>query len=334
MRRGRAATRQFRASILLLTEEGDGIYATETKMTRGNRLCPQCGEGDPIGESQAIWPVGWSCPACSFCVPVRDEMPMFALTLAGQMLGMNPDEFSKLANVEDGNFWFEPRNRLLISILLRFFAGASDYLEVGCGNGFVMRGIANAKAWRTVVGTELHAQGLHYARTRLGRRAQFAQMDARAIPAVSAFDVIGAFDVLEHIEQDGEVLKAMHQALRPGGGLLLAVPQHPWLWSAADTLAMHVRRYRYGELEAKVSAAGFRVIFTASYTTLLLPLMAVSRFLNRGEEVNERSRGAELGVPKTLNRLMKAVLQAEVSATLAGLRFPIGGSRIVAAEKI
>lgn len=250
------------------------------------------------------------------------------------MVGMDPNDFSLLANVEDGNFWFEPRNRLLVSLLMRYFGSASDYLEVGCGNGFVLRGVAKAKAWRTVAGTELHSQGLQRARTRLGLKGQFAQMDARAIPAEDAFDVIGAFDVLEHIDQDEEVLRAMHRALRARGGVLLAVPQHPWLWSAADTLAMHVRRYRYGELETKVSAAGFRVIFTASYTTILLPLMAASRFLNRREEVDERSRGAELSVPKTLNRLMKTALHAEVSATLAGLRFPVGGSRIVAARKM
>jgi SAM-dependent methyltransferase len=303
-------------------------------MTRGRRLCPRCAEGELISEGQAVWPVGWSCPACSFSVPVRDGIPMLAPALADKMEGMNPDDFLELANVEDGNFWFEPRNRLLISILMRLFESASDYLEVGCGNGFVLRGIAGAKAWRTVAGTELHPRGLNCARGRIGRIGQFAQMDARAIPAEGAFDVIGAFDVLEHIEQDETVLRAMHRALRAKGGLLLSVPQHPWLWSAADTLAMHVRRYRYGELESKVSAAGFRILFTASYTTLLLPLMAASRFLNRSEGVDRRSMSAELKVPRTLNWLMRAALHGEVSVTLAGVRFPIGGSRVVAAVKV
>ena len=46
-------------------------------------------------------------------------------------------------------------------------------------------------------------------------------MDARRIPARNVFDVIGAFDVLEHIEDDAAVLTAMHLALRPGGGVML-----------------------------------------------------------------------------------------------------------------
>ena len=130
------------------------------------------------------------------------------------MVGMDPSGFSKLAAVEDSNFWFEPRNRLLVSLLMRFFAEASDYLEIGCGSGFVLRGMANAKPWRVVAGSELHPQGLTLAQERLGDRAQFAQMDAREIPAESAFDVIGAFDVLEHIEEDAMVLGAMRRALR------------------------------------------------------------------------------------------------------------------------
>ena len=70
----------------------------------------------------------------------------------------------------------------------------------------------------------------------------------------------------------------MHRAVRPAGGVLLTVPQHPWLWSNTDEVALHVRRYQSGELERKVQAAGFRILFSASYTALLLPLMAASRF--------------------------------------------------------
>jgi SAM-dependent methyltransferase len=302
-------------------------------MNDGQRLCPECGASHQILEGEAIWPVGWSCRQCGFEVETRDGIPMFAPALAGEMVGMDPAGFSKLAAVEDGNFWFEPRNRLLVSLLMRFFAEASDYLEIGCGSGFVLRGMEHAKPWRAVAASELHPQGLAFARQRLGTRAQFAQMDARQIPAEGAFDVIGAFDVLEHIEEDVMVLQAMRRALRASGGLILAVPQHPWLWSAADDIALHVRRYRRGELESKVSDAGFNILFSGSYTAALLPLMAASRLLNRGGGDREKSRGVELEMPGALNWLMRAALQAEVSLSLAGVRFAVGGSRVVVASK-
>ena len=68
-------------------------------------------------------------------------------------------------------------------------------------------------------------------------------MDARNIPFRDEFDVIGAFDVLEHIDEDVAVIDEVRKALRPGGGFLMSVPQHPALWSQQDERAFHVRRY-------------------------------------------------------------------------------------------
>lgn len=66
-------------------------------------------------------------------------------------------------------------------------------------------------------------------------------MDARRIPFEGEFDVIGAFDVLEHIEEDERVLGQLNAALRSGGGIIATVPQHQWLWSEMDTVSGHRR---------------------------------------------------------------------------------------------
>jgi hypothetical protein len=79
------------------------------------------------------------------------------------------------------------------------------------------------------------------------------------------------------IEENEPVLTALLRALRPGGGVAISVPQHPWLWSSADTQACHVRRYRVGELRAKVQRAGFTLAFETSFVSLLLPEMLASR---------------------------------------------------------
>jgi 2-polyprenyl-3-methyl-5-hydroxy-6-metoxy-1,4-benzoquinol methylase len=150
----------------------------------------------------------------------------------------------------------------------------------------------------------------------------------RAVPSAETFDVIGEFDVLEHIEDEKAVLMAMHRALRPGGDIALTVPQHPRLWSGTDEAAHHKRRYERGELEKKVEAAGFRVLFSSSYTALLLPQMMLSR-LNR--RANTLHQGFELS--PLANNVLKAVLNFEVTLTLAGFRFPAKGSRIVVAAK-
>jgi len=297
-------------------------------MTWPCRICPRCGASEEIGRDAAVWPAGWSCPVCTYTVETRDGFPIFAPALADTISGMDPAAFKALARWESGNFWFVPRNRLITGLLARYFPAAESFMEVGCGNGFVLSAIAEMKPWRRLVGSELHPTGLAIARSRLGDRGQFAQMDARAIPARDVFDVIGAFDVLEHIEDDEAVLASMHRAIRPGGGILLAVPQHPWLWSPMDDVALHVRRYRRGELERKVRAAGFQLLFSGSYTALLLPMMAASRWIGAGKTEPPRN---EFELPAAANALFKRVLQFEVALTLAGIRFPAGGSRVVVA---
>jgi len=264
---------------------------------------------------------------------MADGIPLLAPELADTISGFDPAGFSALAAVEDTNFWFVPRNRLIAGLIAKYFPQARRFLEIGCGNGYVLAGVAGLREWEILVGSELHPIALRTARARLGRRAQFVQMDARKILARDAFDLIGAFDVLEHIEEDEMVLAAMHQALCPGGGVLIAVPQHPFLWSQVDENAHHVRRYRRGEMERKLESAGFEILFSASYTALLLPLMAASRFRKRRSAPDGSQVISEIDVSTTLNGALKWLLQREVSATLSGFRFPAGGSRVVAARR-
>lgn len=256
---------------------------------------------------------------------------MFAPDLADTVSGMDPKFFDDLANFEADYFWFVARNALIVGLIDKYFPEARRFLEVGCGNGAVLRAVARSRKWERLVGTELHPSGLTHARKRLPS-AEFAQMDARKIPAVNAFDLTGAFDVIEHIADDISVLRGMREATRSGGGIIIAVPQHPWLWSRADVTASHQRRYRRGELEAKLRSSGFEVIFSSSYTALLLPVMAANRWKDRNDEPQDALR--EFRLNRHLNRLFTAILRVEIRATLAGVTWPAGGSRIVVARAV
>jgi SAM-dependent methyltransferase len=163
------------------------------------------------------------------------------------------------------------------------------------------------------------------------RGVELLQMDARRLPYVDEFDVIGAFDVLEHIEEDEAVLQQMWQALRPAGGVILTVHQHPWLWSRQDEHACHVRRYRVGELQEKVVRAGFEVVLQTSFVSLLLPAMAASRLLQRDSSAADA--GAELRLPAPLNFAFSMVMHLERGLIRAGARLPVGGSLLIIAMK-
>ena len=294
------------------------------------RLCPLCSAADPVEPGARLWPPRWRCGQCGHVVAVQDDVPILAPELVGSTESFDPALFPKLAALEATHFWFVARNKLIVGLVNRFVPSASTFLEIGCGNGAVLAAVSGARQWQRLVGSDLHPSALMNARRR-APNAEFIQLDATRILAENVFDLIGAFDVLEHIVDDEAVLRGLRRAVVPGGGVVIAVPQHPWLWGEEDEMAHHVRRYRRGELETKLERCGFDVLFSASFVSLLLPLMAANRMFHRphGKDA-ELGPGLEIG--PTANRILSSVLLAEVSLTLAGLRWPLGGSRVVVAR--
>lgn len=246
-------------------------------------------------------------------------------------LGFPAQSFARLAAREDGNYWFRARNRLIVWALRRHFAGLRDYLEVGCGTGYVLSAVEAAFPSAMTVGAEAQRAGLEQAVRRV-RRSRLLQIDATRIPFRAAFDVIGCFDVLEHIEQDRRVLAECFLALRQGGGMVLTVPQHPFLWSASDEYAQHLRRYTRAELVGKLRQAGFRPLLVSSFVALLLPAMLAARARRRHLDA-DYDPDAEFAVGRAANALLEGVLAFERQLIRLGVRFPFGGSLIVVARK-
>jgi len=272
---------------------------------------------------------GWRCPTCHV-EPARDGFLLFAPELAADNDGFEIESFDHLALQEPTSFWFRSRNRLVAQLLRRHFPRADSLLEIGCGTGFVLTGIHEALPRLKLYGSELYVAGLGYASRRLPD-ATLYQMDCRRIPFESEFDVVCAFDVLEHVEEDGVALDEMYQAVRPGGGIIVSVPQHPRLWSAGDDYAHHKRRYTRRELESKIKKAGFRIERVTSFVTFLLPLMALSR--SRQRDAQNYDPQAEYRAPRAVDRVMEATLEAERWLIGRGASLPAGGSLLAVARK-
>jgi SAM-dependent methyltransferase len=274
---------------------------------------------------------GWRCETCGCNVPHIDGFLALAPDLARTSRGgFDAREFAALAAVEQNSFWFRGRNRLILWALARYCSRARTFCEIGCGTGFVLQAIATAFPRLALSGSEVSVSGLAYAARRVPR-ATLYQMDATRIPFVEEFDAIGAFDVLEHIEDDRRAIEQVLRALRPGGQALVTVPQHRVLWSEEDVTARHHRRYARTELEDKLRQAGFRIELRTSFVCFLLPAMLVSRLA-----MKKRRTGAfstELNLPRTVDAAFQATLDAERMLIAAGVRLPVGGSQLVVASK-
>lgn len=274
----------------------------------------------------------WQCPDCGYLPVMADSYLSFAPTLAKENDGFTQAYFDQLFELEANHFWFRARNRLIIWAVQTYLPTIQSLLEVGCGTGFVLTGIQTALPDVKLYGSEIFTQGLNFASQRSPGVTLF-QMDARQIPFDQEFDGVCAFDVLEHIDDDETVLKQLFQAVKPGGGLILTVPQHQFLWSIVDERAFHKRRYSRQELVEKVKQAGFAIVRTTSFVSLLLPLMLLSR-LKRQANQNQYDPLEEYRMNAIAQRSLEFILKIERIAIQMGLSFSTGGSLLLVANKI
>jgi len=272
----------------------------------------------------------WICPQCGSEPESRAGFLCFAPDPDGQA-GFSSGYFAQLYELESKNFWFRARNALLQWAVRHYFPQAHSLLEVGCGTGFVLAGLEQAFPGLQLAGTDIFTEGLAMARSRAPGIEVF-QMDACRMPFHEEFDVIGAFDTLEHIDRDEQVLAEFRRSCKPGGGIILTVPQHPFLWSAADEYAFHKRRYTRQDLLSKIVRAGFDPLYVTSFVSLLLPLMVASRA--RRKSLDARFDPLEeFRIHPALNRALELVLALERSFIKAGLSFPMGGSLLAVARR-
>lgn len=275
-----------------------------------------------------------SMPTCSVCgvkPDIQGGFPAYAPDLAQEGGGFKTAYFADLASLEAGHFWFRARNRLIIWALGKYCPEFQSFLEIGCGTGYVLSGIANTFPRAKLHGSELFTAGLNFAAARLPT-IELMQMDARHIPFIDEFDAIGVFDVLEHIKEDECVLFQMREALKPHGVMLLTVPQHAWLWSPVDNYACHVRRYSAKELHAKIEGANFEILRSTSFVSGLLPAMWISRLAQKSS-AEEIDAMAEYKISPWLNRLLEIIMGVEIYMIRNGVNFPLGGSRLIIARR-
>jgi SAM-dependent methyltransferase len=256
--------------------------------------------------------------------------------------GYDPDHFAALFAVEDRHFWFSARNlalETLITGLAPQLPANYHVLEIGCGTGNTLRMLKKAcAAASVVVGLDLFDEGLAYARRRTNVPLVRARIEQP--PFTVPFDLIGMFDVLEHIEDDAATLREVRALTKPGSYLVLTVPADMALWSRFDDESHHCRRYGPGELRDRLVAAGFEVEYLTSFMATLYPLARVSRWLSgKADGVRRRLRIApksavlnDLKVWPVLNGMVGSMLRQEVRVLRRRGTLPVGTSLVAVAR--
>lgn len=247
--------------------------------------------------------------------------------------------FDKLFAAEDRHFWFRARNKIIAAAVTRATSSLPTgyrVLEIGCGTGNVLRVLEQNAGSDRVFGIDLFSGGFKYARQRTD--CALIQGDMYCLPFTIRFDVIGMFDVIEHLADDLMALRQVHRALKSGGKLLLTVPAHKKLWSYADEAAGHYRRYEADVLAQVLRSAGFDIEYLTECMAAVLPLLWFKRKLltklaPRGPMKPKERFLKELRITPVLNGVLQWILDQEAIFVRAGRKLPFGTSLLAIARK-
>jgi len=290
-------------------------------------VCPRCRKKIHIFTSI------YSCDSCQYCAKIIDGIVFFAPESDDDFKDYDSSGLDTLFAAEEHHFWFKARKNFIKNLFDKYVNQNEKIIEIGAGTGNISRMLINS-GFEICVG-EIHKNGLLYAK-QYGIKELF-QFDLMRPPFYEHFDVVGLFDVLEHIDEDGLALKNIYNMLKPGGKCILTVPAHGWLWSRDDAIARHKRRYEQDGTRRLFIDNGFKIIVAKNFFVFLLPLLLLRTFLKKdnGSQIENRELmdyGKSLKIHPLTNSILYSIMCLE-NFLMRNISPGIGGSIAVVAVK-
>lgn len=215
--------------------------------------------------------------------------------------------YQQMAELDQRHWWYRARREILAALIRRAVQppGGSRILEIGCGTG---HNLAMLSEFGQVDALELDDEARALAEKRLGRPVMSAPLPELSGVQERSYDLIGAFDVIEHIDDDKAALASIAARLKLGGKFIMTVPAHQWMWSAHDEVNHHKRRYSKGALRLLIEASPLNLDRIGYFNSLLFPIAIAERLSSklRGKE------SADLTLPPgPLNAALERTFAAE-----------------------
>lgn len=236
--------------------------------------------------------------------------------------------YDRMNELEAKHWWFVARRQVIAALIDRNLGRRPSalILEAGCGSGGNLQMLGQ---FGKVDAFEYDGPAREQAKAKSGLDIRFGALPQDLPFDDRRYDLIGLFDVLEHVEADTASLAALAGRLGEGGKILVTVPAFPALWSKHDERHHHFRRYTRASLAKVAAEAGLRVSYSSYFNFFLFPVAVAARAIKRltGSDVPDDTLPQPM-VNRTLSRIFG------MERHLVGkLRLPVGLSLAAVLEK-
>jgi len=153
-----------------------------------------------------------------------------------------------------------------------------------------------------------------------------------------SYDIICAFDVIEHIEDDIKAIEEIHRVLKPNGKYLLTVPAFQSLWSNHDVINHHYRRYRKNQFNKLIVNNKLKINYSTYFNFWLFIPISIVRFIlnNIPRKKNSDSTGSDNEImqsSKIVNGILYRIFYSEKFLLKLNIKFPFGVSILTIGSK-
>ncbi len=228
--------------------------------------------------------------------------------------------------LENEHWWYRARREIITRQIRSRFPLRKDLkiLDIGCGAGTILQSLGSIGK---VTGLDASADAAIAASNRLGCKVLVGSIPDNIPRGLGMYDVVGLFDVIEHLDSDVEGLRCVRHLLDDEGALFVTVPAQPWLFGIHDEINEHRRRYTRKTLQNVLRRSGF-TDFRISYFNMLLSPLLVPAILWR----NARRDGHHFELRSRIDPILEKVFAFE-KHLVNHVRLPFGLSLIAHARK-
>lgn len=252
---------------------------------------------------------------------------------------MDKNYFKDYYILERNHWWFKARLEILEELVSKFFEKTKTeppkILNAGVATGATSFML---EKFGKVTSLEYDQACCEFLRETVN--LEVTQGSLTALPYNDhSFDMVCAFDVIEHIEDDVTAVSEIKRVLKPNGKIFLTVPAYMFLWSEHDVINHHFRRYTSANFSSLIQKADLNIAYKSYFNFLLfLPIAAArtaSNFLQKFKKKGNKkiSDFQKFKTEGLVDKLFYKIFKSEKGLIKRKFRLPFGVSLLLVADK-